>query len=380
MTEKFRVLADENIPYAEECYSLLGPVRLKSGRAMTREDLAETDILMIRSITKVNRDLVEGTPVEFVGTATIGTDHVDIPLLGELGIGFSSAPGCNANSVSEYILAALLEMAEKHGFTLEGKTLGIIGVGNVGSRVKIKAEAAGMNVILNDPPKHDETGDESYRPIEEIFSADIITLHVPLIKDGPYPTYHMADTTFFERMKGKGFINASRGSVVDEQAHLEAVRTGNLLFSVLDVWEHEPDITRELMNCVDIGTPHIAGYSFEGKINGTSMIYEAACRQFGLNVTWDRNSVLGDKNIYAPELKGTPQQNLLDIVRFNYDIFKDDAALREAVTNEGGAGFDRLRKEYRKRREFTNTVLSLPAGNHALSREMLETLKYEMEQ
>ena len=196
----YTIYADENIPYAEEAFSSLGSVTLVNGRNLSSEDIADADILIVRSVTKVTESLLNGSNVTFVGTATIGTDHVDEEYLDRKNITFASAPGCNANSVSEYITGILLEMAVAKGFPLKDKVLGIAGVGNVGGLVEEKAKALGMEVILNDPPLRDETGDPKYRDIEELFEADIITLHVPLTKEGPYPTYHMADEKFFARM------------------------------------------------------------------------------------------------------------------------------------------------------------------------------------
>jgi erythronate-4-phosphate dehydrogenase len=236
-----------------------------------------------------------------------------------------------------------------------------VGVGNVGSRVAVKARAAGMEVILNDPPLAAKTGEAKYRPLDEIFAADFVTMHVPLEKAGPHPTHHMADASFFKRLgPGKGFINASRGGVHDTAALKAAIAKKGLLFCALDVWEKEPEIDLDLLAAVDIATPHIAGYSFEGKVNGTGMIYDAACGHFGVTPVWKRASVLGTPRTAGPAFTGRYEDDLRAAVRGNYDIFEDDRSLRaEGRPGAIGPGFDRLRKEYRVRREFTNTALKV---------------------
>lgn len=375
-----KVLADENIPYGEEAFSTIGEVTLKSGRAITKQDLEGIEVLMVRSVTEVNRELLEGTDVRFVGTATIGTDHIDQDYLKEAGIGFSSAPGCNANSVSEYIMAVILEMAGKYNFNPVEKKLGIIGVGNVGSIVEEKACALGMNVILNDPPLRDATGDEKYRPLEEIFNADIVTLHVPLTKDGDYPTYHMTDASFFEKLgPGKAFINASRGSVVDESVLSSVIDNGSLLFTALDVWENEPGIDPGMLKKVDIGTPHIAGYSFEGKVTGTYMIYNAACEHLGIPSEWSFESVMGEKEAVKLLLLGSVPKDMLRTVRINYDIMNDDRILKGSCEQDDlAAEFDRLRKEYPKRREFMHTIIDPCEDISKEILDILEKFKFDM--
>jgi erythronate-4-phosphate dehydrogenase len=374
----YAVLADENIPYAKEAFSFLGDVQSMAGRDMASQHTEDIDILMVRSVTKVNETLLEKSRVKFVGTATIGTDHVDTDYLAERDICFASAPGCNANSVSEYITAILLEMAITKGFSLKNTVLGIVGVGNVGSLVEEKVKALGMDVILNDPPLKDETGDPKYRSLEEVFEADIISLHVPLTKEEPYPTFHMADKDFFNKMgTGKGFINASRGSVVDENALVSKLDTNELLFCALDVWEHEPDIYADLADKIDIGTPHIAGYSFEGKLNGTNMVYQAACDCFDMGPEWDYAEILKDKQKFSITLNQGYEQDLLAALKLNYDIIQDDAMLRQAAhSSSRGEEFDGLRKNYRKRREFTNSVLSLSDDSDQAYTDILKKLKF----
>jgi erythronate-4-phosphate dehydrogenase len=354
-----KVFADENIPFAREAFGQFGDVVTYKGRDLTPQRIAEADILFVRSVTKVGPQLLDASQVKFVATATIGTDHVDEAYLAKRGIGFASAPGSNANSVAEYITAALLELsASVLQRKVEGMTIGIVGVGNVGSRVEKKARALGMNVLLNDPPLRRQTGDPKYLPLEKLFEADVITMHVPLTKEGGDATYHLANESFFVRMKpGSVFINSSRGPVAKGSALTEALGSKKLAGAVLDVWEGEPNLDAALLERVLIGTPHIAGYSYDGKVNGTKMIHDAACHFFGVETGWSP----------APEKLALPQfafvglgtqegeAGLRSAVKLAYDIRADDMAMRRITQlppAEHGAYFDRLRKQYPVRREF----------------------------
>ncbi len=362
-----KIIADENIPYVREAFSAFGTVHTLPGRAITREALADANVLLVRSITRVDRDLLEGTPVRFVATATIGEDHVDKAYLQEKGIAFSAAPGCNAGSVCQYVTAALLSLADAFGLRLDAMTLGIVGVGNVGGRVWKAAEALGMRCMLNDPPLADKTGDPRYRPIAEILDCDIITLHTPLEKTGPYPTWHLADASFLGRMQRDGIlINTARGAVADNQVVTAALQEGHLRAAVLDVWENEPHPEIALVEAAFIATPHIAGYSFDGKVNGTRQIYEALCAHLGVTPTWDPSPLLPAPE--CPEIRVNPDdpRAVSGAVRAVYDIMRDDAAMRGILTvpeSERGAYFDRLRKEYPRRREFFNTRVRLTRSN-----------------
>jgi erythronate-4-phosphate dehydrogenase len=361
-----KIVADENIPFVAECFSSIGAVETVSGRKITTKNIADADVLLVRSITKVNADLLAGSKIRFVGTATIGFEHIDIEYLSQNNIGFASAPGSNANSAAEYIIAGLLNIAKQHSIDLEGKPIGIIGVGNVGSRVDKKCKALGMKTYLNDPPLWRQTGDPKYLPIEELFDCDFITLHTPLTFEGEDKTFHLADKSFFNLLKkGCIFINASRGGVVDSSALKTAIRERKLRATVLDVWENEPNIDVELLEMVDIGTPHIAGYSLDGKIAGMIMIYKAACEYFGLEGKYDISSFLPEPAV--PELKidiksGSEQDILLSAVRRVYDIKADDINLRridKKSKDQQGQYFDHLRKTYPVRREFQNTKIMI---------------------
>ena len=284
-----KIIADANIPFVAECFSSIGEVEVVGGRQITPGVVTDADVLLVRSITPVGVDLLAGSKVRFVATATIGFDHIDVDYLRRNNIGFASAPGSNANSAAEYVIAGLLEIGRKYDLDLEGKSIGIIGVGNVGSRVAKKCAALGMQLYLNDPPLQRQTGDTKYLPLEELFDCDFITLHTPLTFGGLDKTYHLADESFFKSLKERCvFVNASRGGVVDGGALKAAIRSGRLRAVVLDVWEDEPNIDTELLELIDIGTPHIAGYSLDGKIAGMIMIYKSACEHFGMSrsLTW----------------------------------------------------------------------------------------------
>lgn len=390
-------IIDENIPFAREAFGALGEVRLVAGRAITRDLLRDADALLVRSVTRVNAALLAGTRVQFVGTATIGTDHIDLDYLQQTGISFASAAGCNANSVAEYIVAALLHIAEQKRFLLAGKTLGIVGVGNVGSRVAEKARALGLRVVLNDPPLQKLLASSTpealpavlrqnlsrlsavtFHTLDELMSADIITLHTPLIRNGAHPTLHLFDENRLRKIKPGGILlNTGRGEVIDNLALKKVMRSELLTAAVLDVWENEPQIDPELLERITLATPHIAGYSFDGKVKGTWLIYEALCRFLRVEPNWDPVPFLPEvalseikvpASLFQKEEEAWGAQKLLaEAVCCAYDIVADDQALRKVVLWEGatpedrGKHFDKLRHEYPIRREFFNYCVGTPA-------------------
>ncbi len=373
-----KIICATNMPFAEEAFRTLGLVTSLAPRAITPEQVRDADLLAIRSTTRVNQSLLEGSRVRFVGTATIGYDHMDTAYLEKAGIAWCAAPGCNANSVSEYFVAALLCLGRRHGLTLAGKTVGIIGVGNVGRRVILKAEALGLRVLQNDPPQAAAEKSTTFHPLDEVLAnSDIVTLHVPMTKSGPYPTVRMADRRFFERLKpGAIFINAARGGVIDSDALLAAMDRGSVAHAVLDTWEGEPGFRPDVLARADLGTPHIAGHSFEGKVTGTVMVYREACKFLGVEPTWTPDALLPTPLV--PEIRvaepDRPEEAVLgDIVRQVYDIEADDWRLREladAETKRRAEGFERQRQEYPVRREFRFTRVVLPAKCASLERRL----------
>ncbi len=372
-----KIIADANIPFVAECFSSIGEVIAVGGREITPDAVADADVLLVRSITQVDADLLAGSKVRFAATATIGFDHVDIDFLRRNNIGFASAPGSNANSAAEYVIAGLLEAGYKCGINLEGKSIGIVGAGNVGSRVADKCAALGMRIYLNDPPLKRQTGEAKYLPLKELYDCDVITFHTPLTFEGIDRTYHLADENFFKSLKkGCVFVNASRGGVVDGGALKKVIRTGRLKGVLLDVWENEPDIDIELLEMVDIGTPHIAGYSLDGKITGLIMVYKAVCKYFGLSPKFGIEDFLPEPVVRQFKVEpgiDNEQDVLTDAVRQIYDIREDDAKLRlitEKPEGKRGEYFDVLRKSYPVRREFQNTKVFLEDRNSTLAKKL----------
>lgn len=354
-----KILADENIPMVKEVFSHLGDVITISGRKITKEVLVENniEILLVRSITKVNENLLNGTDVKFVATATIGEDHIDKEYLSKKGIVFSSAPGSNAQSVAEYVFTALMILSKKYNFNLMEKTIGIIGVGNVGSRVKRLADALGIKTLLNDPPKKRETNSKDFIELTELLeNSDIVTVHVPLTYSGIDATYELINEKFLKTMKNASIlINSSRGKVMNENSIIK--HRNKLLGLVLDVWTNEPEINEELLKLSDIGTAHIAGYSYDGKINGTRMIYEACCKFLNIKPDWKID--ISDKNL---KINLINSDNLIyDAFTKAYPIERDDSELRKILNiikkEEKAKYFDLVRKNYPIRREFANYTL-----------------------
>lgn len=361
-----KILVDENMPYARDLFSRLGEVTAVPGRPIPVAQLADADALMVRSVTKVNESLLAGKPIKFVGTATAGTDHVDEAWLKQAGIGFSAAPGCNAIAVVEYVFSALLMLAERDGFTLTDRTVGIVGVGNVGSRLQARLNAWGVKTLLCDPPRADRGDNETFHSLESLIqNADILTFHTPLYLEGPYKTLHLASGDLIRRLKpGTILINACRGEVVDNDALLRCLAQGQQLSTVLDVWEPEPDLNVELLKQVDIGTAHIAGYTLEGKARGTTQVFEAFSQFIGQPQQIPLDTLLPAADIGAISLTGTLDQAILKrLVHLVYDVRRDDALLRSVA---GMAGeFDKLRKHYAERREWSSLCIACSDGNTA---------------
>jgi erythronate-4-phosphate dehydrogenase len=353
-----QILADQNMPLVEEFFSEIGQITRFTGRELSPEQLRDTDVLLVRSITQVDQTLLNtADKLKFVGTATIGTDHIDQQLLSDRGIAFSSAPGCNATAVAEYVIASLFALAQEDGFSLKGKTVGVVGVGNIGSRLVTKLEALGCQVLLCDPPKQDNGQLEQGVNLEHILeNADIVSFHVPLVKEGNYKTRHLLNANNLPKLKeGAVVINSCRGDVIDNQALLQFMRDGANLSLVLDVWEGEPDIEQALIPFTRIGSVHIAGHSLEGKAGGTEMLYHALCDTLGLAVKHTMADFLPQ-----PELKevwlgssfnGT---NIAQLVHSVYDARRDFGLLKSELNSKG---FDYLRKNYPGRREFSTLTV-----------------------
>jgi erythronate-4-phosphate dehydrogenase len=373
MAQDVQIVVNKHTPYAVKAFERIGKVTAFDTHEITKDTVKDADILIVRSETKVDHTLLDGSRVKFVGTVTIGTDHVDQEYLAKNGITFVSAPGSNSNSVGEYITAALFELAQSKGFSLNDKTIGIVGVGNVGSKVWRKAKALGMQVLLNDPPLHRLGSSYPLHSLEKLMEADIITLHVPLTRSGPDATYHLFDENRIRKMKrGAILINTSRGGIVETEVLKRTLSDGHLSTAVLDVWEKEPNINTSLLELVSLGTQHIAGHSLDGKVNALRMNYEAVCRFLGRPSDQEINALIPDSALPEIRVEGihtSVQQTLRDIVKQCYDITMDDQLLRQIISlpeEKRGKYFSRLRTEYRIRREFFNYTVCVDSEAKSL--------------
>jgi len=359
-----KFMIDENIPFAEAFFSHLGQIERFPGRELTSEQLIGVDVLLVRSITKVNAELLSlANKLKFVGTATIGEDHIDKAYLAEKGISFSSAPGCNAISVAEFVISALLVLAEKYRFEISNRTIAIIGVGNIGKALYKLLQELGVKCLLCDPVRLEEGNfepDTKYVDLETALkNADIVTFHTPLTRNCRHSTFHLLNESNIHLLKEDVcLINACRGEVFDNKALLkeqkERKKSGKANIKlVLDVWEGEPNPLQELIEHTDLATAHIAGYSLEGKAKGTEILYNKVCQLIGIH----SEKALSDL-LPAPMFASVvvddgdlSQDKLKKLVHLVYDVRRDDALFRHLLTQNG---FDWLRKNYPLRREWSS--------------------------
>jgi erythronate-4-phosphate dehydrogenase len=369
-----RIVADENIPLLDAFFAGFGDIRRYPGRTLDRTAVADADILLVRSVTKVTRELLEGTPVRFVGTCTIGTDHLDLDYFKEAGIQWSSAPGCNARGVVDYVLGSLLTLAEIEGADLTQRTYGVVGAGQVGGRLVEVLRGLGWNVLVCDPPRQAEEGG-NYVSLEEIIArCDVISLHTPLTKSGALSTWHLLDRPRLQQLKhGAWLINAARGPIVDNSALREVLLEREDLQAVLDVWEQEPLVDVALAELCVIGTPHIAGYSLDGRQRGTAQIYQALCAHLGQTPTISLDDLLPRPWLAQMTLDaGTdPAWALNTLCRGVYDPRRDDADFRRSLIGDSAEqrlAFDALRKHYPPRREIEGLKVSINGQSDVLAR------------
>lgn len=370
-----RALADENIPFAGEALGTVAEeVRRAPGDALTPADGAWADVLWVRSVTPVGPVLLEGARrLQFVGSATAGTDHVDRAFLRRHGISFAHAPGSNAPSVADYVVAALLAVAARGEEALRGKTAVVVGCGEVGSRVARRLEALGLRILRNDPPRAEAAEREGrahdFRPLADVLpAADIVTLHTPLTTGGSHPTHQLfSEDQFAALPEGAWLVNTARGGVVDGAALTAALDDGSLGAAVLDVWPGEPAPDPALVARADVATPHIAGYAFDGKVRGTAMLYRALCEHLGTTPQWHAEDVLaasGDVfRLDAPDSSLGEVDWLDALARPMCDVHADDQRLRRAMENasskdERAAAFAALRRDYPRRRAFSRYRLA----------------------
>jgi len=368
------IVADENIPLLDAFFAGFGEIRRVPGRAIDRATVEQADVLLVRSVTNVNRELLEGSKVRFVGTCTIGTDHLDLDYFQQTGITWSSAPGCNARGVVDYVLGSLLTLAEIEGADLTQRTYGVVGAGEVGGRLVKVLQGLGWNVLVCDPPRQAAEGGD-YVSLEQIIEqCDVISLHTPLDKQGPQATWHLFDKNRLNQLKpGAWLINASRGPVIDNAALRQVLLEREDLQAVLDVWEAEPEVDVALAELCVLATPHIAGYSLDGKQRGTAQIYQAFCQFLDQPEQVHLSDLLPAPWLSAVTLNADsdPAWVLAMLCRGVYDPRRDDADFRRSLVgnvNEQRAAFDALRKHYPLRREIDGLKVRIEGDSPALQR------------
>lgn len=356
--QRLKIIADDKIPFLKGIMEPYVDIIYLPGAKITAADVKDADAVFTRTRTKCNQSLLEGSKVKFIATATIGYDHIDTEYCQKAGITWINAPGCNSWSVHQYITSVLVTLAYKRKYKLKDLTLGVIGVGNVGSKVAYAAEALGMRVLLNDPPRAEQEGGATFNSLITLLTeSDIVTCHTPLAKDGPYPTYHLSSDSFFEQMKpGAVYINSARGAVTDSGALKRAIQTQISDF-ILDVWEGEPALDPVLLEKAFISTPHIAGYSSDGKANGTAVCVNEFCRFFRLDILKDWFPA----SIPAPPMEtsfsidgyGKSEEELFyEAVTHTYPIWEDSNRLKQSPET-----FEEQRGDYWIRREFKNFTI-----------------------
>ncbi len=362
-----KIIADDKIPFLKGVFEPYADIVYLPGEKIDSQSVSDADALIVRTRTHCNQKLLEGSKVKFIVTATIGYDHIDTKWCEQNGIIWKNAEGCNSGSVKQYIASSLAWLSVKHNFKFEDKTLGIIGVGNVGKRVMKVGEALGMRIVLNDPPLVRKSGQCGFISLDGVMrEADIISLHVPLNIDGQDKTYHLFDEKNIGKlMKNAILINASRGEVVDNQALKEALKSYKIEAAVLDVWENEPAIDTELLSLVDLATPHIAGYSADGKANGTTMSVHALSNFFRLPLSeWKPNEIPVNGNLEIEiDCSGKSNDDVLrEAILKTYNIEEDSKYLKSNI-----ALFEQYRGQYPIRREFANYKLKLFSANKELT-------------
>jgi len=368
-----KIVADENIPMLSRFFGEFGEVVQLPGREIMADDLKDADILIVRSVTKVNKALLGQSKVKFVGSCTIGMDHIDTAYLDERAIKYANAPGSNANSVVEYVISCLSILTETHGLDWATLTVGIVGYGNVGSLLGKRLKKLGIRFKACDPFLDGSAfEDQSIVSQDEVLACDIVTLHVPLTRDGPFPTYHMINEDLLSRFRDdQVLINASRGAVISNGCLDEHLSQNKAFTAILDVWENEPAILLSLMEKVFLGSPHIAGYSYDGKVAGTEMIYRALCQFLGLPCRHTSGQFLEE-----PPLSKMAFTSMADVdwsihtaIRACFDVRHDHSLLRASMrlpTDAREAAFDSFRKNYRFRREFSGVKIQLKQADSEL--------------
>jgi erythronate-4-phosphate dehydrogenase len=372
-----KIIVDNKIPYIKGVLEPYAEVVYLPGNLTTAEAVKDADALVTRTRTLCNEDVLAGSKIKLIATATIGFDHIDTDYCEAAGIEWSNAPGCNAESVNQYVSSALFSYSKRKGFDLAGKTIGVVGVGQVGSRIAKICEILGMQVFLNDPPRERAEGPAQFVSLQTIREqADIISFHVPLNRHGIDKTFHMADTEFLQGLQKKPLIiNTCRGEVFDTEAVFKAREVNDISGLVIDCWENEPAINLALLKLADFGTSHIAGYSRDGKANGTKSSVQAISRFFELGINdWEADDVAAPAQpvIDLDGANRAEQAILADAVLATYQIDNDDEALRSKTHL-----FEQLRGDYPARREFDS--YSIRASNIEINTiEKLKRLGFKL--
>ncbi|MAM86752.1 4-phosphoerythronate dehydrogenase [Allohahella sp. A8] len=401
---RLTIVADENMPLLEAFFASIGHIVKLPGRRITRQDLLKhkADILLVRSITPVNQALLEGTSVSFVGSATVGTDHIDTDWLEQAGIPFANSPGCNASAVVEYVLSAMTVVLDERDKAFADVSVGVIGCGHVGGMLADILEELECTVVRCDPPLHDAQQEAQqaltakgrddgrapsqpvYEPMAKALECDFITLHVPLIKEGPYKTLRLLDADMLANLQShQTLINTSRGQIIDQAALKKRLQRVDELFAVLDVFENEPNIDHELMMLCRLATPHIAGHSLDGKGMATAQVYEALSHTLGLPVRHKLGQFLPEPPLRKMNFSrdADPQWALHTAIRACYDIRGDYNKLRHGrylPEEQRGEYFDKLRSNYRIRRSFSRVKVGLKGGRSVLQ-DYLEAVGFRID-
>jgi len=372
MKNAMHLIVDANIPAADACFSAFGRVTRLPGREITSAHLREANALIVRSVTPVTETLLAGTPVRFVGTCTIGTDHIDRDYLAAHSIGFASAPGCNAEAVADYVLSSLATLAERDGRPLFERRVGVVGVGNVGARVQARLQGVGIDVQLCDPPRAEREGSAGFTELDTLIErCDVLCLHTPLVMAGKHATYHLLDADRIAALKPHSVVlNAGRGGCADGHALYQRLAGQGDITAALDVWENEPGIDAALHQQAALATPHIAGYSLDGKLRGSLMIHRALAEHLGTPSALALDDICPPPALASLTLtQALPVEEALRLcARAVYDTRRDHDALCRRAAREGMAqGFDACRADYPLRREFATLNVHLQGDAQPLA-------------
>lgn len=382
--QKLNIVADENILLLDEFFNDIANVTKVNGRAISAEQVATADALVLRSTAQVNENLLSGSNVQFVGTCTIGIDHLDTTYMDAQGIRWTNAPGCNAEGVCDFAISAMNQAWQQHGVDLRNATIGVVGAGNVGGRLIKRLQAAGLKVICSDPPLQAKgSANYDFAPLETLLAeADIISLHTPLTKSGAHATHGMINASLIQNIKpGAVLISAGRGEVVQQNALLARLQAQGDMYVYLDVWETEPAVDTAIVAYCETVTPHIAGHSLEGKVRGTEMIYQALCQHFNLPITQTLEPLLPAPEVTAIDVSAS--EDISSVLHAActcvYPLLEDDQRTREALNTSSDKvadAFDLLRKTYPIRREFS--TLNLKGVEQETERKLLSGLGFKV--